>query len=117
MTRLRINKGQLPLGEVDLIFSTLYSRFSYQKQEVSKATISKLESQDLLHYTIKYINYNRKITIAVQKKFPHKIESWTEDDGDGLITEAKLKKSLNEPYWNQKKNSDQIKRDELQLQK
>ena len=117
MTRLRINKGQLPLGEVDLIFSTLYSRFSYKKQEATKATISRTESGGLMNYTIKYANYNRKITIAVQKAFPYKIESWTEDDGDGLITEAKLKKSINEPYWNQKKNTDQIKRDELQLQK
>lgn len=117
MTRLRINKGQLPLGEVDMIFSTIYSRFSYNELEATKATITKTESDNLINYTIKYAKYDRKVTIAVQKAFPYKIESWTEDDGDGLITEAKLKKTLNEPYWNQKKTSDEVKREELQLVK
>lgn len=117
MTRLRINKAQLPLGEVDIIFSTVYSRFFYKKLEATKATISKTESEDVIKYTIQYAKYDRKVTIDVQKAFPYKIQSWTEDDGDGLITKATLKKSINEPYWNQKKTSDEAKREELELQK
>ncbi|MDW5290559.1 septum formation inhibitor Maf [Formosa sp. PL04] len=114
-TRIRLNKGQLPLGEIDMIFSTLYSRFNYKALEATKATISKTESDSIINYTIDYLSYDRNISIAVQNEFPYKILSWTEDNGDGLITEARLKKSINEPYWNQKSVSDEAKRRELQL--
>jgi hypothetical protein len=117
MTRIRINKGQLPLGEVDMIFSTIYSRFAYQELKPAKAEISKTESDTIIHYNIAYLNYDRKLSIDVENKFPYKILSWTEEDGDGLITEATLKVSLKEPYWNQKKRTDERKREELQLLK
>lgn len=52
MTRIRINNGQLPLDEIDLIFSTLYSRFAHKELKVSKAKISKTESATVLNYTI-----------------------------------------------------------------
>lgn len=117
MTRIRLNKGQLPLGEIDLIFSTLYSRFAYKELKKARAKISKTIADTTFKYTIKYLNYDRKITIDVEKAFPYKIISWTEDNGDGLITEARLKKSLNEPYWNQKSVADEKKRKELQLEK
>lgn len=115
MTRIRLSKGQLPLGEIDLIFSTIYSRFAYQKLKVAKAKISKTESEKIISYNIEYLDYDRKISIDVQNEFPYKIMSWTEDDGDGLITEARLKKTINEPYWNQKKLTDESKRTALQL--
>lgn len=115
MTRVRINKGQLPLGEIDLIFSTLYSRFKYHKLKKAKANISKIEQDTIITYTIEYVNVDRKISMDVQKEFPYKILSWTEDNGDGLITKALLKKSINEPYWNQKSITDEVKRKELQL--
>ena len=115
MTRIRLNKGQLPLGVIDLIPATLYSRFSHQELKVSKAHISKKETDAIVTYSISYVDYNRKLTIAVQKEFPYKIQSWTEDNGDGLITEATLKKSINEPYWNQKRLVDEGMREKLQL--
>jgi hypothetical protein len=115
MTRIRLNKGELPLGEIDMIFSTIYSRFAYQKMKSTKAKISKTAAETTLTYTVEYLNYDRKISITVQKEFPYRIQSWTEDNGDGLITEARLKKSINEPYWNQKSVTDEAKRKELQL--
>ncbi|MCW2119564.1 septum formation inhibitor Maf [Flavobacterium sp. 7A] len=115
MTRMRLNQGQLPLGKMDLIFSTLYSRFTHKELEVSKAKISKTETDTALNYKIEYLMHDRKVAIEVQKAFPYKILSWTEDDGDGLITEAILKKSINEPYWNQKGAADKDKRRELEL--
>ena len=115
MPRIRLNKGALPLGEVDIIFSTVYSRFSHQELKASKANISKTTSDSIVNYTVAYLKYDRTVSIAVQKEFPYKILSWTEDDGDGLITEARLKKTLIEPYWNQKSIADEAKRKELQL--
>lgn len=105
MTRIRINKGQLPLGETNMIFSTIYSRFANKNLEATKAEISKTETDSTTHYTVEYLNYDRKITIDIEKQFPYKILSWTENNGDGLITEAQLKKSINEPYWDQKKTN------------
>ncbi len=114
-TRIRLNEGKLPLGEIDLIFSVLYSRSSHQKLQVAKAKISKTESDDVLKYKIEYANFNRIVTIDVQNKFPFKILSWTENNGDGLLTKAVLKKSIKEAYWSKKKVSDEAKRKELQL--
>jgi len=117
MTHIRLNNGQLPLGEIDLIFSTIYSRFGYHDLKPTKAKISKTASDTVINYSIAYLKYDRKLSIAVEKEFPYKILSWTEDDGDGLLTEAQLKKSINEPYWNQKSIGDEAKRKELQLTK
>ncbi|WP_372752482.1 septum formation inhibitor Maf [Mariniflexile sp.] len=115
MTRIRINNGQLPEGELDLIFSTIYSRFTHNKMKAAKAIISKTTTDTTIQYNIKYLNYKRKVSIDVQKEFPYKILAWTEDDGDGQITEARLKKTINEPYWQLKSNSDEAKRREMQL--
>ncbi|OBX22051.1 MULTISPECIES: hypothetical protein [Bizionia] len=115
MTRIRLNKGQLPLGETNMIFSTIYSRFANKNLEATTAEISKTETDSTTHFAIEYLNYDRKVTIDVEKQFPYKIRGWKENNGDGLITEAQLKKSINEPYWDQKKRSDETKREALQL--
>lgn len=117
MTHIRLNNGQLPLGEIDLIFSTIYSRFGYHDLKPTKAKISKTASDTVINYSIAYLKHDRKLSITVEKEFPYKILSWTEDDGDGLLTEAQLKKSINEPYWSQKSLDDEAKRKELQLTK
>jgi hypothetical protein len=117
MTRIRLSEGQLPVGEIDLIFSTIYSRFAYKKLTVAKANISKTTTDNTLNYSIEYLDYDRTVTINVEKEFPYRILSWTEDNGDGLVTEARLKKSLNEPYWSQKSLKDEAKREELELKK
>ena len=115
MTRIRIQKGQLPEGEINLIPSTIYSRFNYKKMDVEKANISKTITESSLSYKIKYLNIDRTLTIDVEKAFPYKILGWSEDDGTGLITTAKLKASSNEPYWEQKKLTDKSKRKDLKL--
>jgi hypothetical protein len=117
MTRIRLQKGELQIGEIDLIFSTLYSRLAHQELKVAKANISKNQADDIVTYSIAYLNYDRTVTIDVQNEFPYSILSWTEDNGDGLITEATLKKSINEPYWNQKSLADEEMRTKLGLQK
>jgi hypothetical protein len=115
MTRIRIQKGQLPEGEINLIPSTIYSRFNYKKMDVEKATINKITTENKLIYSIKYLNIDRTISIDVEKEFPYKILGWSEDNGTDLITTATLKASSNEPYWKQKKLTDNSKRKELKL--
>ncbi|WP_159023601.1 hypothetical protein [Formosa sp. L2A11] len=115
MTRIRINNGQLTEGEIELIPSTISSRFTHRKMDVSKAVISKTTTKNTINYTIKYTSIPRTLTLEVEHAFPYKIMGWTEDNGDGLITTAKLKSSLQEPYWSQKKLADEAKRDALKL--
>jgi len=114
-TKIRINKGLLTEGEIELIPSTIYSRFNYKKMDVEKAEISKTTSKKILTYKVAYKNINRTLTIEVEKEFPYKILGWSEDNGTGLTTTAKLKASSTEPYWEQKKLSDQDKRAALKL--
>lgn len=115
MTRIRIHSGQLPIGELQLIPSTIYSRFNYKKMQAHTAEISKTETETTFAYTINYLDIDRTLSIEVEKEFPYKILEWTEDAGDGFITTATLKSSLNEPYWNQKSVADEAKREALQL--
>ncbi|SHI30762.1 hypothetical protein SAMN04488096_10135 [Mesonia phycicola] len=117
MTRIRINNGQLPLGEIDLIPSTLYSRSSHKNLQPEKAKISKTENKKSITYKIEYSTLNRTITIESEKNFPFKILGWIEDNGSDLITTARLKSSINEPYWKQKSVKDEAKRKELMLSK
>ena len=116
-TRIRINKGELPEGEITLIPSVLQSRFTHQNVKPTKAVIVKTKTENLIKYKIEIPSQNRSITIDIEKEFPFKIMAWTEDNGDGLLTTATLKKSIRSPYWNQKSLADEKLRKELLLVK
>ena len=115
MTKLRINEGELPEGETMLIPSTIYSRLSHTPIKPSRAQISKTETQAALTYTVKYLDINRTVKIEIENVFPFKILGWSEDNGGQLITTATLRKTLMEPYWNQKDVANESKRAELDL--
>ena len=115
LTQIRINKGELPLGEIELIPSTLQSRFSHQDTKPTKAHIEKSKTESLFKYKIEIPSQKRTLTIDVENQFPYRIMAWTEDLSDGLITTATLKKSINTPYWNQKSLADEKLRKELHL--
>ncbi|MFB9052287.1 septum formation inhibitor Maf [Formosa undariae] len=117
MTRIRINNGELTLGEMTLMPSTIYSRFSHKTMQAEKAMINKATFNNTIQYTISYVNIDRTLTIDVENSFPYKIMKWTEDNGDDLITTAVLKSSVHEPYWNQKSVADEAQRDILKLVK
>jgi hypothetical protein len=117
MSRIRINNGELPLGEIELIPSIVQSRFTYNDVKPVKAEISKNISKELIKYTLKIPSQKRTVTIDVENQFPFKILAWTEDNGDSLVTTASLKKSLKSPYWNQKSVSDEQLRKKLLLTK
>ena len=115
-SRIRITGG-LPEGDINLIPSTIYSRFAHVPMEPTTATITKSMSDGVILYDVSYKNINRKLSIDVESEFPYKILSWTEDSGNGRITTATLKKSINSPYWSKNGNEDEGLRDELQLMK
>ncbi|MEM0994292.1 MAG: hypothetical protein AAF847_13035 [Bacteroidota bacterium] len=117
MTRIRLNNGELAEGEVDLLPATVHARFSHQDIRPTKARISKQSSENKTIYTIEYFHQNRTFTIEVQSDFPYKILAWSEDNGDGLVTTAKLKKDLHVPYWSKHDKADEGLRAVLELVK
>ena len=115
-SRIRITGG-LPEGDINLIPSTIYSRFAHVPMEPTTATITKSMSDGVILYDVTYKDINRKLSIDVESEFPYKILSWTENSGNGRITTATLRKSINSPYWSKNGNEDEGLRDELQLMK
>jgi len=115
LTRIRINNGLLPEGEVDLIPSVLQSRFAHQDIKPTKAIIVKNTTEKRIQYNIEIRSQNRTLTIDVESKFPYKILAWTEQQANGLTTTATLKKSLRSPYWKQKSLADENLRKKLLL--
>ena len=117
MTRIRINEGVLPEGEIELIPSTIYSRFAHNDISPTKAKITKSMSDTKMTYTVDYNEINRRLIIDVEHAFPYKILGWSEENGSQLITTATLRKTLMEPYWNQNSVAHESKRATFQLDK
>lgn len=115
-SRIRITGG-LPEGDIKIIPSTVYSRFAHVPMKPTTATITKSMSDGVILYDVSYKNLDRKLSIDVESAFPYKILGWKEDSGNGRITTATLRKSINSPYWSQNGNEDEGLRDELQLLK
>jgi len=115
-SRIRITGG-LPEGDVTIIPSTIYSRFAHVPMEPTIATITKSMSDGVILYDVSYKSINRKLSIDVESEFPYKILAWKEDTGNGRITTATLRKSINSPYWSKNGNEDERLRDELGLSK
>jgi hypothetical protein len=115
-SRIRITGGLLE-GDIKIIPSTIYSRFAHVPMEPTTATITKSMSDGVAKYDVQYKNINRSLSIDVESAFPHKILGWKEDSGNGRITTATLRKSINSPYWSKNGVKDEGLREELQLLK
>jgi len=115
LTRLRLTQGQLPEGEIELVASSLLSRFAHQDTVPSKANITKTITDGVIQYAIDYVDTDRSLTIDVEQQFPHKILAFSENDGDSLVTTATLKKSMRSPYWKQNGVMHEPLREELGL--
>lgn len=114
-TKIRIQPNSVPTGMLDVIPSTFYMRLQHTPIMPARATIKKVQREATTEYTIEYLHQNRTLTISVEQVFPYKIMGWTEDNGDGLITKASLKKTILSPYWQQNSNQYEHMRTELEL--
>jgi len=114
---LRLNGCELPLGDIDLIPSTTYTRLKHENIRPTAASITRTQSESKSTYVIEYQHYNRTLTIDVDQIFPHKILAWSENNGDGLTTTARLKETLNTDYWSKHNNQHEGLRTELGLTK
>ncbi len=113
--RIRIQPNSVPTGTLDVIPSSFHVRLQHTPIIPARATIRKVQREATTEYTIEYLHQNRTLTISAEQGFPYKILGWTEDNGDGLITKATLKKTILSPYWQQNSNQYEHMRTELEL--
>jgi hypothetical protein len=129
-TMIRLSPKQLPSGEVKMIPGGMFLRLRHQEVKAQKA-VCKLESlqdtlyenQELMKYTIHYPEMERNLTIYFEKVFPYLITGWEEtyrsgfgEDVKKMTTKARLKKTINMPYWEHNKNADSKYRKALGLE-
>lgn len=120
---IRLNPGKLPVGNLSVLPSFVYLRFSQVEMKGYTATAELKKEGNYTLYQIKYPELEREISVKFENKFPYTIISWSESyySGTGnkkkmLTTKAVLKKSLKLPYWNTNNNVDAHLRKELGLE-
>jgi len=117
-TQLRVDPKLLPTGDLEIIPSFEYLRFSHSQLKAYTAKARLGEGS----YTIKYLELNRTLTISFNSIFPYEILGWEETFKSGFGPDAKLLTTtatklttIKSPYWNKNHNKDEFLRDSLQL--
>lgn len=122
-TKIRLNPGDLPIGNHEMIPSLFFLRMKHVRCNAYKCTTELISDGDQMTYTIRYLNLNRTLSITFEKDGPHKILNWKEVYKSGfgpnakeLVTEGKRKKTIQSDYWNKNSNSDGYLRKELGIE-
>ncbi|PKB44109.1 hypothetical protein AX016_2321 [Cellulophaga sp. RHA19] len=120
--KIRINPDSLPTGNLQIIPSFTYIRFSHKKLKAYAAKVTKTTKDNVTIYSLDYPDLQRNLTITFSTAFPHTIESFTETHKSGfgsnkktLTTTATLNKRIQTAYWQQNGNKDLHFRDSLGL--
>lgn len=115
---IRLDHGNLPQGEIEVIPGLFYSRLSHVNLKIQNAIGRKTETDSSFVYTLDYPKQERSIAIQYLKVFPHKILGWEEvwkERGKTMRTTATLDKTLYTDYWTKNKNEFSHLRDSLNL--
>ncbi len=112
-SRIRLNPGELPTGEINILPGLMASRLRHFPLNVDKATATFSSDESITLYHVVFKN-GRELKIYYESEFPYEIIGWEESE-DGLSTIARKRKTLKIPYWQLNKNKDQIWRDSLDL--
>ncbi|MCE2707951.1 MAG: hypothetical protein ACK5BR_06705 [Bacteroidota bacterium] len=105
-TLIRLNPDLVPLGNVILIPSLIFQRFSHHPLQVEQASLSrKAIGSDQAELNIAYIEIGRKVSIRYQQQFPYEItgftETWTNEKGEQEVTTATRTSLQLLAYWQQ----------------
>ncbi|MGM0945514.1 MAG: hypothetical protein ACQEW9_10045 [Bacteroidota bacterium] len=101
---IRLNPELVPLGDVRLIPSLIYQRFSHVPLSSERAKISLEELGDNTNqFVVNYPTLKRTLTIQFKKFFPYEIISWEEvqakPNGDKEVTKAVRRNLEMVDYW------------------
>ncbi|WP_291789339.1 hypothetical protein [Cecembia sp.] len=117
---IRINPNQVPIGNVRIIPSLIYQRFSHRAFKAEEAFIRILDLSDSRsRLELSYSSGERVMRIDFEKNFPYEIMAWeeiqTQKDGQQEITTAKRKAVKQIDYWKRNRLEDEFLREELYL--
>jgi hypothetical protein len=115
---IRLDHGNLPLGELDVIPGLFFTRLSHKDIKIRSAIAEKKTGESETTYTITFPDAARTISIRYENAFPFKILGWTEtwqEHGQTRETTATLDKTLFTDYWTKNKNEFLYLRDSLAL--
>lgn len=118
-TRIRLDPGALPLGEIRLIPGLHWARLRHRPSRAERAVAAlTAESGGTARvYRIDYPDLSRSLAIRFEAAFPHPIVSWEERDGSapGDVTRATRTHSIMTDYWNKHSVADGAYRQQLGL--
>ncbi len=126
-TRLRLDPGGIPTGEVALLPSTMYLRLLHRPFAAVKGLISKgdttVDDEGCAYLRVSYPAGGRELLIYHEAAFPYAIVGWDEiyeapawaGNPEELKTIARRSGTLKSPYWQQHLNRHRRLRSELGL--
>ncbi|MFK7810518.1 MAG: septum formation inhibitor Maf [Saprospiraceae bacterium] len=120
---IRLNPELLPLGEQNIIPSMLSLRLKHKQPKAYKTIAAlKKDEEGISHYSLKYPDLERELTIKFETEFPHRIIGWEDKSPSGygvgkkmMSSKAELIKTLKTDYWNKNGVGDAGWREELGL--
>ena len=117
---IRLNPSIVPEGDVRLIPSLIFQRFSHIPLKVERAEITKRKiSGNQVELSLDYKTINRRLLVRYQEFFPYEILSWEEiqnkPDGSVERTIATRRNMEMLDYWNKNKLQDEELRRALGL--
>ncbi len=127
-TRARPAPKTLPVGDFSMLPGTLYTRLKHRplKAVPVKAALEEVvetgeAGAKLNAYTVHFTREGRVLRVLFERNFPHRIEGWTDSyppifgSKAPLVSRAKRKHTIREPYWNLHGNAHRAQRTRLGL--
>jgi hypothetical protein len=118
--RIRLYPGSLPVGNLEILPSSLYCRFKHVPFKPANAVASIVAGAGKTSiYQIELPELKRTVVIEYNTAFPHEIQGWKESYPEGgkmMTTTATLKNVIQTDYWKKNKNEDDHWRGELGLE-
>lgn len=113
--RIRINPESIPTGVTEVIPGVFYARLLHRKLEPKQARIRFENREGMKVLVLEYLHLQRSLSIGFEPEFPHRILTWTEEDGGELSSRGVLKESIKSAYWQKNAAQFEYLRDTLEL--
>ncbi len=121
-SQIRINPNGIQQGEMKMLPSLAYLRFSHAAVKAYSCNINLKKQKDKSILTANYKELGRTLKIEFESAFPHKILGWEESYYSGfgsnrklLSSSGELIKTIRSDYWNKHDNIHEGLRDTLGL--
>jgi len=114
-TRIRINPASVPSGELEIVPGDFSLRLAREPVKPKRARIQFLSSEATTQCLVEYLHLDRTVRINFETAFPHRILSWTEEQGQRIMVEGKLRKTIQDDFRNKFSGEFLSLRDSLML--